>query len=307
MCALFFLLFSTMTASKDKEGFFEFSVKPGTPVEIDNILNYTILVSFFLCDPFAMHVNYFNEDDKMETLKFKTKGTFSFKCKKLIFTSIEKTQKISMWKIPDHLCHNSSILLQTENVLDANTENAVQQFPICIFTQLEGNHFFVTASTQQESTSGLSFYSKDIKEKKCYKNSNCDFHSLSPFFLRINGNEPENNFKLSLTYKINIKRAQKDNSCSMSSLPTVFHHGVSFLPSSFIGESTVVCTNLAQDTMNRIVSLIVTILVTVVVLFVIHCIGAINIFHLCHFDGHGGNESGYQQPGSADISGSLLE
>lgn len=303
-----FLIFSNLLvlSASQSNGFFEFSIQPGRPKVINNIINSSIVVSLFQSDPYSMKVEYYNYKEKNVSLKFTTKGTFIFKCQKIVFTALEKEQKLSLWQIPNNIC-NYSVILQAENQLDATAINDHRQFPICIFTQFSGNHFFLTLSISPDSKASVSFYSKDIsKPQLCRDKFNCDFRSSHPFFAQISNFIPKKGFKMTLSYRVNANSAQKDNSCQVLSLPIVTKNGFSLLP-AFVGDSAVVCTNLAQGTMNTIISLIVTILLTITVLFLIHCIGAINFFHICQFDEQMGEFSGYHKAGIKDDPGPLLD
>ena len=304
-----FFIFSILTFAKSTKmyEFFEYTLDPGSLLEINDLQNHFILVSFFQANPFALDVKYYDADDKKESLKFKTKETYLFKCSRITFFTNEINQKITMWKILDSFCNSSAVLMRTENLIEAVTENNIQQFPLCIFTQLEGDHFYVSTSTKPESHSFISYHPNEQEKYDCPSNTNCEFHSLRPFFLKVDGERPEVDFKLEMTYRINLKSGLKDLSCSLNPLPKVTQGIVQFVPEDFIGDTYYVCTNLAQETMNRVVSLIVTILVTVVVLFMIHCIGAINLFKPCQMEDQMAVDQGYQQTESQIETGSLLE
>lgn len=287
-------------------GFFELSIKPGQPKVIDNITNSHIIISLFQSDPYSMKAEYYDSNYQNDTFKFTTKGTYIFKCVKIIFTSFDKEQKLALWQIPNDFC-NYSIILHAENQLDATTDNEHQQFPLCIFTQFNGNHFFLSFSISSDSKTSAFFYSKDInKPSTCTSKFNCNYRSIHPFFVRITSLKPDPDFKMTLSYRVVINSAQKDNICQVLSLPTVTKKGLSLLP-TFVGDSSIVCTNIAQGKMSPLVSLIITILLTVTVLFLIHCIGAINVFHICQFEGQVGDFSRYYKSGIKDDPGPLLE
>ena len=253
-----------------------------------------------------MKVEYFDSKNQNASIKFTIKGTFIFNCQKIIFIALEKEQKISFWQIPNNYC-NYSIILQAENQLDVTAVNERQQFPTCIFTQFDGNYFFLSISISPNSHSSIFFYSKDISKPQTCKNKfNCDYHSFQPFFARIISSSDIRDFKITLSYKTHSSSAQKDSNCQVLSLPTVTKNGFALLP-TFAGDSAVVCTNLAQGTMNTLISLIITILLTITVLFLIHCIGAINFLHICKLDEQMGEFSGYHKAGIKDDPGPLLD
>lgn len=289
-----------------KNGFSDFLIQPNNPSVIENITNSSIVVSLYQSDPYSLKIEYYNLKGQNISRKFTTKGTFIFNCKKIIFIALEKEQKLAVWQVPKNYC-NYSIVLQAENQLDVTVVKINQQFPICLFTQFSGNHFFLTLSITPDSQSSVSFYSKDIfKPHSCRNKYNCEFNSFKPFFTQISNLNSRNEFRMTLSYKVNINPAQKDASCSILSLPTVTEKGFHILP-AFASDSAVVCTNLAQGTMNTIISLIVTILLTITVLFLIHCIGAIHSLHICNFDEQLDEFSGYHKACVKDDLGPLLE
>ena len=155
-----FFIFSILTFAKSTKmyEFFEYTLDPGSLLEINDLQNHFILVSFFQANPFALDVKYYDADDKKESLKFKTKETYLFKCSRITFFTNEINQKITMWKILDSFCNSSAVLMRTENLIEAVTENNIQQFPLCIFTQLEGDHFYVSTSTKPISTISPTFF-----------------------------------------------------------------------------------------------------------------------------------------------------
>jgi hypothetical protein len=99
---------------------------------------------------------------------------------------------------------------------------------------------------------------------------------------------------MKISYRVTPKTGQKDTQCFLKSLPMVTDEGISFQHHP-MGDVSVLCTSMAEELMNRVVSLMLTILVTVGVLFTIHCMGLVNLFKVmgCGFQPRRFGETDY--------------
>jgi hypothetical protein len=193
------------------------------------------------------------------------------------FTSLQRLATVRFWIIPRTFCPSSTLVMTAENQLDASAENEFQEFPVCVFTQPEAAHIQMAIATGPNSSSAIRYYSASMHSaQSCQDSRRCEFRSLQPFFGLISGIAPEGNFSMRISYRVQA-RANRDFRCTMRSLPRITERGIAFTRSG-VGDISVLCTSASDELMNRIVSLLLTILVTTGVLFVIHCMGVVNLF-----------------------------
>jgi hypothetical protein len=258
-------------------GFHEITVLPDVPVAY-NLEDQFAIVFFPPIPTETVRVEYIGSGHFQQITGHDVRGPVRVPCKAIRFTAIGQKAKILFWIIPNSICPLNSIVVTAENQIDFSAENQVQEFPVCIFTQSEAKYYQMAIVTHSNSSSAIRYYPSSMKDPVlCSESRRCKYRSMHPFFSVITGEIPEGNFSMKISYRINPQADFKAFACSVRPLPRVTDAGVT-LPNCGIGEVSVLCTSSAQESMDKVVSLLLTVLVTVGVLFVIHFMGVLDIF-----------------------------
>jgi hypothetical protein len=243
-----------------------------------NLTGHTMILFSHLCSE-KIRVDYVKSQNFHRYSSICNKGAVVVPWQHVRFTSLQlHATKIRFWIIPSTFCSTQTLIMSADNQLDASAENAIQHFPVCLFTQSDASRFQMTISTRSNSSASVHYYSNSMSAAKhCADSQYCEFRSLHPFFCLITGAGPEGNFSMQISYRIQAKSAAREDRCGVRSLSKLTEDGLLF-PRTGVGDISVWCTSAAEELMNRIVSLLLTVLLTTGVLFVIHCMGVVNLF-----------------------------
>jgi hypothetical protein len=122
----------------------------------------------------------------------------------------------------------------------------------------------------------ICYYSAPMKSGAvCGGSRKLEFRSFQPFFGVMRGEETKP-VSMRVGYRV---RGGKDGQCAMEIVGRMTERGI-IEGRERMGNISVLCASASEELMNRVVSLLLMILVTTGVLFVIHCMGIVNLFKM---------------------------
>jgi hypothetical protein len=242
------------------KGYHSFTVKYDRPFAIILKKNMLVLALDEIPSP-TVNFTVFDRHNKSALIPMlPLTHLYFFETTFMVTVPKQQSYTLHYWILPTSLCSSISYAAVADHQLSFRLSSESARTDFCLFSQSGASSYTAILDYHSGSPNNrIEFYTKSTgPAKKCKQNSQCEFRSNRPFFMRV-VNVTNYEFEATLNFWA-FRRSIDSSECLIKPIPILIEPPIQ-VPMGVISITDIHCVSMAEDLLKYILIAIVVVVV----------------------------------------------